>query len=76
MINGKLNGFDFLVYDGNTVCDDAHTKGYIDSMYEFILVGFQPQDGDPELYLLDMLEKSGAKDLKHTEEPEEKGVVY
>lgn len=76
MIKGSLDGNDFIIIDGEVSCKDKQTYKYISAMRDLIYIGFQPQDGDPELYLLDSLEKSGAKDLKHTEDPEQNGVVY
>lgn len=75
MIKGKLNGNDFIIIDGEVASKDTHTYKYVDAVCDIIYTGFQPQDGDPELYILEELKKSGAKDLKHTPDNQE-GVIY
>lgn len=76
MIKGKLDGHEFIFRDGEASSNDAATMEYVKNLWRAITIGFQPQDGDPELYLLEYLEKSGAKDLQHTPEYEMEGVIY
>lgn len=75
MITGKINGEDFSIIDGEVSCKDKSFRKYIKAVCDIVFTGFQPQDGDPELYILKELKKSGAKDLKHTPDNQE-GVIY
>ena len=68
MIKGNLDGNDFIIIDGDVSCMDKSTYKYIKAICEIVYTGFQPQDGDPELYVIDNLEKSGAK--KPTMQPD------
>lgn len=76
MITGKLNGHDFIFMDNDVSCLDGETRRLIKNYWRFIITGFQPQDGDPELYLLDYIKISGGKDIKYTPEIEAPDVVY
>lgn len=75
MIKGNLDGNDFIIIDGEVSCEDQSTYKYIKAICDIVYTGFQPQDGDPELYVIDNLEKSGAKNIKHTPD-DDKGIIY
>lgn len=76
MIKGILGKEKFVFYEGNVISNNNLDREYIENLYENIIIGFEPQDGEPELYLMEMLKKSGAKDLEYIQDEGTENRIY
>lgn len=76
MIKGQLNNSDFFFMDGDITCKDDSTRKLIRALFDNIMIGFKPEDGEPELYLMEILKKSGAKDLEYIPDEDAENRIY
>ena len=76
MITGILGKEKFAFYKGKVSSNSALDIEYIENLYNAVTIGFQPQDGEPELYLQEMLKKSGAKELKYIPDADTENKIY